>query len=734
MESQVETRTSFKPGDLLNYLPERFGDLLTFDQLTQMQGELVLVDEDSFPGMKDMSVCAEVMRVLVIGKDSDGDRFIELEDGDGIDYPLRLYQEETVAPSDEDESYTQVWALKPPAKEKSMKILDLGLSVRAYNAVCRAGVKTIPELYDKYQLEPEWLQREIGKKHMAEVAEAMVAHRDEVFSENHKAAQERLKQLANNPQSGLNTKEETINGNNSGNHHTDADERAASHAAGDCPCRTCGTRSDLSDCADCSTRLSPVCPCAAVFYGYGIGAANCAFRAGSSDGDPGAGSAADVHGGAAGTGGAASDGERQTAGADRTADGVRRAVSGSDPEGADRRVRGASESTGRADLMPGAHAALSPSAAHRWSHCTACLKLEQTIPDAGSPYAAEGTLAHRLAELSLQRHFDDIPDDAYVDLLEEIRSDPLFSPEMETYVGLYMDAVLGVCYAFLDPPYVVVEKRLDISHIAPECFGTADCIVISGNALHIFDLKYGKGVPVSAEGNPQLRLYALGALRAYSMLYDIRTVTMHIVQPRLDNYSEETLTVEELTRWGVTIKGKAEEAYSGTGTFCAGEWCRFCKARNVCRARAAAMLALEEPKQRMEQGETLTDAEIGGILLRAQTLENWVKGLEAYAQEKLLAGGEIPGWKLVEGRSVRTIADTDKAFTTLAEAGYDADLLYERKPLGLTALEKLCGKKKLTELIGSYITKPTGKPTLAPESDKRKPISKKKLEEMFKED
>ena len=384
--------------------------------------------------------------------------------------------------------------------------------------------------------------------------------------------------------------------------------------------------------------------------------------------------------------------------------------------------------------MPGAHAALSPSAAHRWSHCTACLKLEQTIPDTGSPYAAEGTLAHRLAELSLQRHFDDIPDDAYVDLLEEIRSDPLFSPEMETYIGLYVDAVLGVCYAFFDPPYVVVEKRLDISHIAPECFGTADCIVISGDALHVFDLKYGKGVPVSAEGNPQLRLYALGALRAYSMLYDIRTVTMHIVQPRLDNYSEETLTVEELTRWGVTIKGKAEEAYSGTGTFCAGEWCRFCKARNVCRARAAAMLALEEPKQRMEQGETLTDAEIGGILLRAQTLENWVKGLETYAQEKLLAGGEIPGWKLVEGRSVRTITDTDKAFGVLADSGYDSDLLYERKPLGLTALEKLCGKKKLTELIGSYITKPAGKPTLAPESDKRKPISKKKLEEMFKED
>ncbi|MCR4646261.1 MAG: DUF2800 domain-containing protein [Oscillospiraceae bacterium] len=618
-----------------------------------------------------------------------------------------------------------------------MDIADLNLSVRAFNAVCRASIKTIPELYHKYQLEPEWLHREIGPKHMHEVGDALALHRDDVFRENHRAAQQALTQLTNNPLSGDNLKED-YHGNNSSDHHTDTDEGAASHAAGDCACRTCGTRSDLDGCTDCGSRPSPVCPCAAVFYAYGDVHDDCPLFADpgcAADARPDAGStAADVQHAAARTGGSSAGGAGQAAGAADTAGGVRGTVDRRTAGGEQGGLRSTPESDGRADLMPGAHAALSPSAAHRWSHCTACLKLEQTIPDAGSPYAAEGTLAHRLAELSLQRHFDDIPDDAYVDLLEEIRSDPMFSPEMENYVGLYIDTVLGVCYAFLDPPYVVVEKRLDISHIAPECFGTADCIVISGNTLHVFDLKYGKGVPVSAEGNPQLRLYALGALRAYSLLYDIRTVTVHIVQPRLDNYSEETLTVDALTAWGKTIKGKAEEAYSGTGTFCAGEWCRFCKAKSVCRARAAAMLALEEPKQRMEQGETLTDDEIGGILLRAQTLENWVKGLETYAQEKLLAGGEIPGWKLVEGRSVRTITDTDKAFGVLTDSGYDSDLLYERKPLGLTALEKLCGKKKLAELIGSYITKPAGKPTLAPESDKRKALSKKKLEEMFKED
>ena len=626
-----------------------------------------------------------------------------------------------------------------------MDIADLNLSVRAFNAVCRAGIKTIPELYHKYQLEPEWLHREIGPKHTHEVGDALALHREEVFRENHRAAQQALTQLTNDPQSGLNTKEDHDYGN-TGNHHTDADEGAASLPSGECPCRICGTRSSIAECNDCDARSSPVCPCSAAFYGVGTVPVGCPACSGSgsvpvagstadadSRADAGSDGSADVHRAAARAGSEAADGAGQTAGAARTDGGVRSAVDRSTPGGQQSGLCGSPQSNGRADLM-GAHAVLSPSAAHRWSHCTACLKLEQTIPDTGSSYAAEGTLAHSLAELCLRKHFDNIPDDEYVRRLGEIRSDPMFNPEMESYVGLYIDTVLGVCYAFLDPPYVVAEKRLDISHIAPECFGTADCIVINADTLHVFDLKYGKGVPVSAEGNPQLRLYALGALRAYSMLYDIRTVTMHIVQPRLDNYSEETLTVDALTAWGKTIKGKAEEAYSGTGTFCAGEWCRFCKAKSVCRARAEAMLALEEPKQRMEQGETLADDEIGGILLRAQTLENWVKGLETYVQEKLLAGGEIPGWKLVEGRSVRTITDTDRAFEVLTGSGYDADLLYERKPLGLTALEKLCGKKKLTELIGSYITKPAGKPTLAPESDKRKALSKKKLEEMFKED
>ena len=384
--------------------------------------------------------------------------------------------------------------------------------------------------------------------------------------------------------------------------------------------------------------------------------------------------------------------------------------------------------------MPDVHAKHSPSHASIWGTCTAAPSLEAGIPDKGSSYAAEGTLAHAIAELKVLKKFTPMSLTEYKNKLGALKTDPLYQPEMDGYTDAYVDEIVKICHAFPSKPYVVAEKRLDMGHIVPDCFGTADCIVLYGSTLHVFDFKYGKGVPVSAEHNPQMRLYALGAVKEYAMLGEITQVCTHIVQPRIDNYSSEELTVGALQTWGAELGRRVSEALITGGSFVPGEHCRFCKAKSICRARAEALLTLEEPKARTEQGETLTDAEIGDVLQRAIALENWVKGLEEYAQDKLLQGGEIPGWKLVEGRSVRTITDTDKAFGVLTSSGYDSDLLYERKPLGLTALEKLCGKKKLTELIGSYITKPAGKPTLAPESDKRKPYSKKKLEEMFKEE
>lgn len=377
--------------------------------------------------------------------------------------------------------------------------------------------------------------------------------------------------------------------------------------------------------------------------------------------------------------------------------------------------------------MPDEHAFLSASGAYRWMNCTASAMLEKQFPDNKSDYAAEGTLAHSLAELKLRKQFEIMKPSDYSDQLKILKADKLYQPEMDSYTDTYVDYILSLCHAFPSQPYVVIEKRLDFSNIVPGGFGTGDCVILYGDTLHIVDLKYGKGVQVSAESNSQLRLYALGALCEYSLLYDIHNVHMHIVQPRLDNISTEYLAVDALQRWGNDVKPLAEQAANGTGEYHAGEWCRFCRAKAQCRARALQMLGIGNDKHK----DLLTDKEIGEILLQAQTLQNWVKSLEEYAEKQLIAGHEIPGWKIVEGRSNRTITDIDAAFKVLEDSGYDQALLYEKNPLNLTGLEKLCGKKRLVEMIGAYIVKPPGKPTVVPETDKRKPYAKKKLEEMF---
>ena len=581
--------------------------------------------------------------------------------------------------------------------------------------------------------------------------------------------------ITNNiPQSGTNMKEETYHGNteDSGNNHAGADAGAASDAAEyAAPCTAADTCPDVPAADPCAAKPrsdvhgdADSNPCTDADDDTRANAESDADHAAGTAGadavpgaDAGADNPADVHRGAARTGGTSAGGIGQARGTGGAADGVRRAVRGSDPGGQAGRLCCAPESTGRTDLMPEAkagycpqpsgipameqkagvadHAKYSPSHAAIWGTCTASPEAEKGIPDKGSPYAAEGTLAHAIAELKVLKKFTPMSLTQYKNKLGALKADPLYQPEMDGYTDAYIDEITKVCHAFPQKPYVVAEKRLDMNHIVPGCFGTADCVVICGDALHIFDFKYGKGVAVSADHNPQMRLYALGAVREYALLFgEPKTVTMHIVQPRIDNFDSEELHLPELTGWGDDLKRKMENALLYGTEFVPGAHCRFCKAKSICRARAESLLTLEEPKARMEQGEVLTDAEIGDILLRAQTLENWVKGLEEYAQSKLLSGGEIPGWKLVEGRSVRTITDTDKAFGILTESGYDSELLYERKPLGLTALEKLCGKKKLAELIGEFIQKPAGKPTLAPVSDKRKAFSRKKLEEMFKED
>ena len=379
--------------------------------------------------------------------------------------------------------------------------------------------------------------------------------------------------------------------------------------------------------------------------------------------------------------------------------------------------------------MPDVHALLSASSAERWINCPPSARLTENMPDTESPHAAEGTLAHSLAELKVRKKFENMRKSEYDKRLGEIRKEPLYAPEMDGHTDTYLDCILKAAHGYNKvKPYVVAEKRLDYSAYAPGGFGTCDCAMLCKNDLHIFDFKYGKGVPVSAEDNPQLKLYALGALAEYGFLYDIQSVILHIIQPRLDNISDFTIEVDALTAWGNSIRPAAELAYKGEGEFKCGDHCRFCKAKAICRARAEDFFTLEASAELPK--ELLSDHEIGEILERASRLKNWVSEVEEYVLSELLSGKSVEGWKAVEGRSNRKITDIDAAFEVLKKEGYDEALLYERKPITLTELEKLVTKKKLEELIGSMIDKPRGKPTLAPESDKRKPYAPD-LKEMF---
>jgi hypothetical protein len=389
-----------------------------------------------------------------------------------------------------------------------------------------------------------------------------------------------------------------------------------------------------------------------------------------------------------------------------------------------------------------AHALLSPSAASRWLKCTPAPRLEAELPDSTSDYAAEGTLAHSVSELVARKKFTIMKPSAYNTSLKKLKADPLWNDEMLTTANAYMEHLLERYMAFENKPYIVFEVKVDISGYAPEAHGTCDCVMIGGDELIITDYKHGKGVAVSAEGNPQLRLYALGALGLYRPIYGdmIRRVSFYIDQPRLNDYSGDSMTVEELLAWGEnTVKPKAMMAFMGMGDFNPGDHCRFCRAKARCRARAGVHTALEDFKDalfcgtpenvdrlandgtvpRDKQPPLLTDAEVGDLLSRGKSLVDWYDSLKEYALATCLDGGTIPGWKAVEGRSIRQWADQDEALAAILNAGHPRELVYDTVPKTLAQLEKLIGNPRFTELVGGLIAKPPGKPALAPESDKR---------------
>lgn len=372
-----------------------------------------------------------------------------------------------------------------------------------------------------------------------------------------------------------------------------------------------------------------------------------------------------------------------------------------------------------------AHALLSASASTRWLNCTPSVRLEEQFPETTSEYAEEGTLAHEIAELKLRKYYTEqsMTTRTFNTRLNKMKKHELYQDEMLKHTDTYLEYLQGITLALTSTPYVAVEKRIDYSHVAPEGFGTVDCLIIAGTTLYVTDFKYGKGVPVSAENNPQMKLYALGAVNEYSFLYPIQTVKLAIIQPRLNSISEFELSVEELLAWGEEIKPIAQKAFKGEGEFVPGEHCKFCKAKAQCRARADQYSALDDFKQAVPP--LLSNEEIGPILERAKHIKNWVSSLEEYALAESLKGNEIPGWKAVEGRGSRSFTDIDKAFNHLKENGIDEALLYDRVPLTVAKIEKVLKAEEFRSLLEEpgLVQKTSGKPTLAPAGDKRKAIS-----------
>ncbi len=380
------------------------------------------------------------------------------------------------------------------------------------------------------------------------------------------------------------------------------------------------------------------------------------------------------------------------------------------------------------------HAILSASSSHKWLVCTPSARLEEKFPDKTSDYMEEGTLAHAIAEFKVNSYFlETLSKTAYTRRLNKFTKEEHFDKEMLAHTDTYLEYIKGIALETNTRPFVAVEQTVDFSDYVPEGFGTTDCILISGETLVVIDFKYGKGVEVSAERNPQMMLYALGAIKQFGFLYNIQNIRMVIIQPRKDNISEYSLSRTELEEWGNTVvKPKAQQAFMGLGTFVQGEHCRFCKANGACEFRAKEnMKTVEEIKQKKVIG-ILNNTELAQILNETEGLTEWIKDINSYALDEILKGNDVPGYKAVEGKSNRKIVDIDKAFEILEATGIDSAMLYERKPLTLTALEKAIGKKQIAETIGDYIEKPKGAPTLAKETDKREPYKTISAAEEFK--
>lgn len=372
------------------------------------------------------------------------------------------------------------------------------------------------------------------------------------------------------------------------------------------------------------------------------------------------------------------------------------------------------------------HAILSASSSHRWLHCSPSARLEQSFADYETEAAAEGTAAHALCEHKLRKAL-------------KMRSRKPLSKydcdEMDELTDGYVDFVMELLEQTklqCKDPIVLIEQRLDFSKYVPRGFGTGDCVIVADGMLHIIDFKYGQGVLVDAKDNPQMKLYALGALELFDSLYDITEVAMTIYQPRRENVSTWTVSVDTLKDWAESeLIPKATLAYKGDGDYCPGEWCTFCKAKVKCRARAEEKLKLASREFAMPP--LLSDEEIEEILVSLGDLTKWANSIMAYATDVAVNHGkQWHGFKLVEGRSNRKYTDEEAAADAVKKAGYRD--IYKTSLITLTEMEKLMGKAQFKEVLGDLIHKPPGKLTLVPDSDKRQAIEISNIQDDFKED
>lgn len=372
------------------------------------------------------------------------------------------------------------------------------------------------------------------------------------------------------------------------------------------------------------------------------------------------------------------------------------------------------------------HSLLSASSSFRWINCPPSARLCEKFEDNPSPYAQEGTDCHKLCAYKIEKAIGKNAQDPTDDL-------EWYSQEMEDCAESYCSYVMEQieeAKKYSESPWVLVEQRLDYSSYTgvEDTFGTADCLIAADGYLHVIDYKHGLGILISAEANTQLSCYALGALDFFDAVYDIDKIKLTIYQPRRSNVSTWTTSKAELLEWArTTLSPAAKLAYAGEGEFRAGDHCRFCKAKAVCRKRAEYNLELA--KYDFADPDILTDKEIADVLSQADELVCWANDVKDYALRQALSGTKYPGYKIVEGRSNRRYANEKAAAEAVEKAGYDP---YEKRILGITAMKRMLGTKKFDEILGDYILKPTGKPTLVLESDKR-PAMNTAIEDFTKE-